>query len=176
MKYVRLGNPVSEGIVPVSRFSARLKSFIFVNPVSDGIVPVSWLPMTLKSLRFVNPVSEGIGPVSWLPAPLKSFRFGNPASGGIGPVSWLFWTWKCVRVVNPASEGIVPVRLFPDSRMSVTWLFVHVTPYHVHSVPAAPFQLVLVVQRAPPVLLYRAKSASRSVLGDPGPPPTMTVT
>src|SRR5947207_13459969 len=51
---------------------------------------------------------------------------------------------------------------------SVTWLFVQVTPYQVHSVPAAPFQFVCVVQFWPPVLLYSATSVALSVLVGPG--------
>src|SRR5512143_3555399 len=37
-----------------------------------------------------------------------------------------------------------------------------VTPYHVHSVPAAPFQFVFCVHALPPVALYSAINPARS--------------
>src|SRR5262249_25482781 len=63
-----------------------------------------------------------------------------------------------------SSEGRVPDRLFAPSCTLITVVSAssQLTPYHWHSVPAAPFQPLFVVQFAPPVAVNSVSSAPRS--------------
>ena len=141
-----------------------LKLTKFVNPVREGMVPVNWLKSALKKRKFVNPVSDGIGPVSKLPPPvvlpLTSIDCNAviPVSEGIVPVNLLLNTLKLCNAVSPEIAGNVPTRLFPPKLIATTLLCVasHITPNQVHSVPAAPFQLVLLVHAAPLVKVKRS--------------------
>ena len=69
----------------------------------------------------------------------------------------------------PSEDGIVPVNWLLSRLSSITRpLASVVTPYH-STIGALLSQFLLSVQLAPPVVLYNATSAARSVVGEDAP-------
>ena len=80
-------------------------------------------------------------------------------------MSWLEDRASCSKLVKlPNSLGIVPVRLLKYSLSSDTCPPLHVTLYQPQGALVSSHPLLL-LQLSPPVLLYKATSASHSVDG-----------
>lgn len=91
---------------------------------------------------------------------------GDGTAGGV-PVSWLLPTEKARSDVKPDSDGSAPTRVLSYKSTPITCPLPlsQVMPDHVHSVPAAPSQPLLLVQLAPWVLLKRSTSTWRCEAG-----------
>ena len=114
------------------------------------------------------PNSGGISPFSWFSERSSIRRLVRlPNSGGISPFSWFSERSSHSSLARlPNSGGISPLSWFSSRSSRVTWpLSSVVTPNH-SPIGTSLSQLLWQFQFGPPVALWRATRASRSVSGD----------
>src|SRR5262245_49886842 len=115
------------------------------------MLPVSWLRPRSRVSRFVRALRDGMVPVSWLNRSWRCFRFVRPLGSGTPPVRCVLPRDRFSSVGREPRDGMGPVRLLLYRSSPVTCAEdpSQVTPNQLHSVPAAPFHPVDVVQPAP---------------------------
>lgn len=127
-----------------------------------GSGPVNCWQHARKFCRFGTPLNEGIAPANRLPPARKNVNEFIPLRVGSDPVNLLPKTSIANNAGRPEIVGKGPARLLESSVIVRTLAcnVSHVMPNHVHSVPTAPFQFVLLTQEAPLVELYISISAA----------------
>ncbi len=132
---------ISTGITPDNSFPWNSSLHTFVKlPIVDGILPVRLLVCKEICSKLVkSPNDAGSSPLNSFPCKYKFFKFAK----------------------LPMVAGIVPVRLLLNNSTFVTSPSTTVTPCQVaiSSMVVPCNQLVLLIQLAPSVLLYKSVSA-----------------